>query len=122
MNIPHLKTRLTAKQRELQEDISRLGNEARASAATGVRDTMDDAVSSEAASESLQEGALASQTLLRVQDALQRIDAGSYGTCFTCGRPIEGARLEAIPWALYCLDDQQKQDQATHAPLGGSTL
>ena len=35
---------------------------------------------------------------------------------------IEPARLEAVPWAAYCLEDQEKQDKRTHAPQGGSAL
>jgi len=53
---------------------------------------------------------------------LKRIEDGSYGKCTACGRQIEAARLEAVPWAAYCLQDQEKQDRAAHVPLGGSTL
>jgi RNA polymerase-binding transcription factor DksA len=41
---------------------------------------------------------------------LQRIDRGEYGRCIDCGREIPVARLEAVPWTLYCVDDQQKHD------------
>jgi RNA polymerase-binding transcription factor DksA len=44
--------------------------------------------------------------LLDVEHALRRIDDGSYGTCEACGRPIGDARLEAVPAARFCLDDQ----------------
>jgi len=59
-----------------------------------------------------QEDALASQTLIQVQEALRRIEDGTYGECVSCGRPIEASRLEAIPWAPYCLEDQEKQEKA----------
>jgi DnaK suppressor protein len=36
--------------------------------------------------------------------ALAKMAAGSYGTCERCGRPIGEERLEAIPWALLCID------------------
>jgi RNA polymerase-binding transcription factor DksA len=65
---------------------------------------------------------LASQTLIQVQDALRRIEDGNYGKCIACRRPIEAACLEAIPWAQYCLEDQEKQEKAAHVPQGGSTL
>jgi DnaK suppressor protein len=32
------------------------------------------------------------------------MDSGTYGTCERCGRPIAEERLEAIPWALLCID------------------
>lgn len=37
--------------------------------------------------------------LTEVQDALKRIDEGTYGLCVNCGQPIPEKRLEAIPWA-----------------------
>jgi RNA polymerase-binding transcription factor DksA len=42
-----------------------------------------------------------------VDAALARLDQGTYGACVRCGRPIDDARLEAVPAALYCLEDQQ---------------
>src|ERR1035437_2650682 len=65
---------------------------------------------------------LASQTLTQVQDALRRIEAATYGKCIDCGRQIEPARLQAIPWSSYCLEDQEKQDKAAHVQQSGSTI
>jgi RNA polymerase-binding protein DksA len=42
--------------------------------------------------------------LRQVEEALERLTAGSYGTCRSCGRPIAAERLEAIPWAALCID------------------
>jgi DnaK suppressor protein len=39
-----------------------------------------------------------------VDRALVKMDSGTYGTCERCGRPIAEERLEAIPWALLCID------------------
>jgi DnaK suppressor protein len=39
-----------------------------------------------------------------VDRALSKIAAGTYGTCERCGQPIGEERLEAIPWALLCID------------------
>jgi RNA polymerase-binding transcription factor len=122
MNIEHFKRRLLDKERELQTNIARLEEEARDSGDAEVRDSIDDATSSQGTSESLQEETLESRTLIQVQDALKRIEAGTYGKCTACGRQIEAARLEAIPWAAYCLEDQEKQDKLAHVPQGGSTL
>jgi DnaK suppressor protein len=122
MHIEHFRQRLLEKVRELRSVIARLEDEARVSGEAEVRDSADKATSSESASESLQESAAASRTLGQVQDALHRIEDGTYGKCLTCGRQIEAARLEAIPWAQYCLADQEKQDQAAHVQQGGSTL
>ena len=59
----------------------------------------------------LEEGA--QQTLLDLDDALRKMDAGSYGTCEVCGKPIGAERLAAIPWARLCIDDQRKADART---------
>jgi len=42
--------------------------------------------------------------LRQVEEALERLKAGSYGTCRSCGRPIGDERLAAIPWAATCID------------------
>jgi DnaK suppressor protein len=47
------------------------------------------------------------ELLREVQQALRRIDNGTFGICQGCGEPISGKRLEAIPWAKYCLTCQQ---------------
>lgn len=44
--------------------------------------------------------------LADVEHALRRLDDGTYGTCEACGRPIDPGRLEAVPAARLCLDDQ----------------
>src|SRR3954464_1181020 len=46
--------------------------------------------------------------LSRVEAALRAIDDGTYGTCTNCGNPIGAERLEAIPWAAFCIDCARK--------------
>jgi DnaK suppressor protein len=41
--------------------------------------------------------------LHEIDDALQRIEDGTYGVCEGTGKPIRKARLEAQPWARYCV-------------------
>jgi DnaK suppressor protein len=41
--------------------------------------------------------------LAEVQQALARIENGTYGICTNCGQPISEKRLEAIPWASLCV-------------------
>jgi DnaK suppressor protein len=45
----------------------------------------------------------ARENLLEVQQALERVDAGSYGTCARCGKDIPVERLEAYPTASLCI-------------------
>jgi len=48
----------------------------------------------------------------QVVEALTRLDAGTYGTCVDCGRPIPDARLEVRPEAARCVEDQEKFEAA----------
>ena len=49
--------------------------------------------------------------LAEVAAALDRLAGGSYGTCEICGKPIAEGRLEAVPAARYCVDDQARVDK-----------
>jgi DnaK suppressor protein len=44
------------------------------------------------------------QLLHEIDRALDRIDQGTYGICEETGKPISRARLEAVPWARYCIE------------------
>lgn len=44
----------------------------------------------------------------QVLAAKRRLDEGSYGSCLKCGRPIGEERLEALPWADLCIEDQER--------------
>jgi DnaK suppressor protein len=45
--------------------------------------------------------------LALVDEALARIDDGTYGICLECRRPIDAERLEALPWAARCIECQR---------------
>jgi RNA polymerase-binding protein DksA len=47
------------------------------------------------------------QQLDLVEAALARIEGGTFGTCTNCGKPIAAERLEALPWAAWCIDCQR---------------
>jgi DnaK suppressor protein len=42
-----------------------------------------------------------------IEEALDRIEAGDYGICMSCEEPIPAKRLQALPWAKYCVTCQQ---------------
>ncbi len=50
--------------------------------------------------------------LLQTEKALQRIDAGTYGACESCGGPIGKARLQAFPRATLCLECKQQEERS----------
>jgi RNA polymerase-binding protein DksA len=46
----------------------------------------------------------ATAQLVLVEAALARIDAGTFGKCTRCGKPIAPERLDALPWAEHCIE------------------
>lgn len=54
----------------------------------------------------------ARQILNLIDQALQRIERDEYGICQSCGQPIAPGRLEAVPYAAYCIACAGKQESA----------
>jgi DnaK suppressor protein len=51
-------------------------------------------------------------TIVREIDAaLERIEAGTYGTCINCGQPIPDERLAAVPYAVLCLPCKRDEER-----------
>ena len=116
LDLQQIRERLLAKQKELQGDVSNLTqsedrDEDPSDASEGVGDFEDAAVDEnllvDMQSVERNENAL----LADVRTALKRLDEGTYGTCIVCGEPIPEKRLEAIPWALRCIKDEERLDQ-----------
>jgi len=49
--------------------------------------------------------------LQKIERALKRMDEKTYGTCDVCGRPIEKARIKALPYVDLCIKDAQAQSR-----------
>ena len=56
----------------------------------------------------LQKNSFDTELLREIEEALERLRDGSYGTCQDCGLPVSKKRLEAIPWARYCVSCQER--------------
>jgi DnaK suppressor protein len=54
--------------------------------------------------------------LLEVEAAVERLERGTYGTCQVCGRPIGDERLEAMPAARFCVEDQARAEREAGYP------
>lgn len=52
--------------------------------------------------------------LAELEAALERLSGESYGRCEVCGKAIAEARLEVMPAARYCIDDQAKAERNRH--------
>lgn len=103
-DLDSIKARLEAKQQELREAIANLHIRYFAgSSAAGPTDGVEDREESAREMEEREEEQsifVNQQTLLdEIEQALRRLDQGTYGRCSECGQPIPEKRLEAIPWA-----------------------
>ncbi len=49
--------------------------------------------------------------LYKIEQALKRIEEGTYGFCLECGKKISDKRLSAVPYAELCLKDQRKKER-----------
>jgi DnaK suppressor protein len=58
------------------------------------------------------------RVLRDVVAALQKIEDGSFGNCERCGEPIADKRLEALPFARYCIDCQRLVEQEERTVIG----
>jgi DnaK suppressor protein len=52
--------------------------------------------------------------LQKIESALAKIEAGTYGTCLSCGEDIGLARLQARPVATLCIDCKAQQEKLEH--------
>jgi DnaK suppressor protein len=46
-----------------------------------------------------------------IDEALKRVEGGDYGECVNCGEPVQEKRLDAVPWARYCVKCQDLQER-----------
>ena len=51
-----------------------------------------------------------SRELSQIEEALNRIKEGAYGDCDVCGKPIPIARLQAVPYAVNCIECARNQE------------
>lgn len=110
MNKPnHYRNALIARQGDLSRSlVKREAIEVRASADTF--DQIQLAAERDFAVSNLDRAA---RSLREVHEALRRMDDGSYGVCLRCEESIPARRLEAVPWAAYCVACQEAVDQDT---------
>jgi RNA polymerase-binding transcription factor DksA len=108
VDTPDTDDQLAARREELvaeQEQLATQLDDLHVGDPTAVHDE-NFADSGQVAAEQGESMALASklrEQLDDVQRALDKLDAGSYGTCETCGEAINPDRLEAMPAARYCI-------------------
>ena len=106
---------LEDRRRELSQELRRQFHDVRAigpaDTAQGVIDAEEVAVSDIQEDIEIALMQMKSETLNRVNEALGRLEAGSYGFCYECGDEIAEVRLKALPFALRCKDCEEEREQ-----------
>jgi len=118
-DIEHFKQMLLGKRREIIGNVNEMQDEALKKSrldATGDLSSMPIHMADIGTDNYEQEFALGlmdseRKLLKEIDDALQRIEQETYGTCEVTGKPIAYTRLEAKPWARYCVEYAQMLEQ-----------
>jgi len=110
-----LKAMLDDRRRELQAEVQGKMRGVREEGTWGgkLNEVLDAVESAEADIQEDLEFALVqmkSETLNKVNDALVRLEQGSYGNCFDCGEEIAEKRLRALPFAVRCKDCEEARE------------
>jgi DnaK suppressor protein len=113
--LSEVRDQLAAEAAELREEIDRAESDIALRLGDAVGDAGDDQADVGAkAFEREHELALthnARELLVQTERALDRIQAGTYGTCESCGEPIGKARLQAFPRATLCVTCKQREER-----------
>jgi DnaK suppressor protein len=111
-----LKRILEDRRREILNQVQVKMRDVRAEGASGEgQGVLDAAESSEADIQDDIEFALIqmkSETLHKIEEALARLEEGTYGNCFECGDEISERRLRALPFAVRCKDCEEARETA----------
>ena len=113
MDVQRYKNRLLELEKTLSARTEREVAEGRGELIDTAHDVGDASVADEAASQVFTEADVDSTVLKQVRDALDRVDAGTFGMCIVDGGPIEEKRLDAVPWTPYCLKHEQLREAAS---------
>jgi len=109
-----LKTMLEDRRRQLMSDVQGRIRDVRGEGSKD-REVLDQGESSEVDIQDDIEFALIqmkSETLNKINEALRRLDEGTYGNCFECGDEVAEARLRALPFAVRCKDCEEARETA----------
>jgi DnaK suppressor protein len=122
-----LKRMLLERRSEMQNEVQRRIRDGRVDRPKEVRDDLEHSdadIQGEIEMALLQ---MRSETLTRIDEALLRLEAGKYGSCFECAGEIAERRLRALPFAVRCQACEEKREKEGNARQasqrrGGTTL
>ena len=111
-----LKRMLEERRQEIQNEVQERIRDQRAESAWGkMNEVLDAGESSEADIQEDIEFALIqmkAETLNKINEALSRLEDGTYGHCYECGEEIAEPRLRALPFAVRCKSCEEAREMA----------
>jgi DnaK suppressor protein len=110
-----LKEILTERRRQLQDEVQSRIRDGRSDRQNDVQDSVEHSdadIQGEIAFTLLQ---MRAETLVRIDQALVRLEAGKYGSCFECEAEISEARLRALPFAVRCQACEERRERRGNA-------
>jgi DnaK suppressor protein len=105
------KKRLVTTQEELLRLVTKSERDGREADEEATQDIADKAANSYTKEFLFHQSDENRRLLQMVEEALRRLENGTYGLCVSCQGEVQGKRLEAVPWARHCIECQEKQDQ-----------
>ena len=105
--VASFKKRLLEKQRQLTDEVGKSALYGKDQEDDSIKDLGDQANTAYTREFFFELGNGNRELLRDVVAALRKIEDGSFGACERCGEPISEKRLEALPFARYCIDCQR---------------
>jgi DnaK suppressor protein len=116
--VAFFKKRLLEKQRQLAEEVGKTALYGKDQEDDSIKDLGDQANTAYTREFFFELGNGDRRLLRDVVSALQKIDDGSFGACERCGEAISDKRLDALPFARYCIDCQRLVEEEERTAAG----
>lgn len=116
--LAYFRKKLLEKQRQLVEEVGKSALYGKGQEDDSIKDLGDQAASAYAREFFFELGNGDRRLLKEVVTALQKIENGSFGACERCNQIIGEKRLEALPFARYCIDCQRVVEEEERMAAG----
>ena len=105
------KKRLLERKEQLQDIVSKAEQDGRAADEETANDIADKATNSYTKEFLFKKSNDDRFIMQLIEEALERMEQGEFGTCVACSGEMQQKRLDAVPWARHCIDCQEKQEK-----------
>ena len=112
---------LSERRQKMQNDVQSRIRDGRTGRSIEVRDDLEHSDADSQGDLALALLQMRTEVLARIDEALARLDAGKYGSCFECQAEISERRLRALPFAVRCqaCEERREQEQGRARRLAG---